>query len=69
MASTPDRSLVELAAACGRLKRALGQVQCALFDLHEAFLEGNPEQQHTLEQEAHRCLDRIRALPRPPSRV
>lgn len=69
MASTPDRSLVELAAACGRLRRALGQVQCALYDLHEAFLEGNPEQHRTLQREARRCLDRIRALSRPSSRA
>ena len=69
MARTPDRSLMEVATACARLKRALGVVQCALFDLHEAFLEINSEQQRTLEREALACLERIRAHSRPHSRA
>ncbi len=67
VAGTPNRSLAEVSAACMRLKRALSVVQCALYDLHEAFLEHNPEAQRTLEREASACLERIRALGRPAS--
>ncbi len=66
MASAANRAPAELVAACARLKRALTQVQCALFDLHEAFLQGNPDQHEALQHEARQCLDRIRALARNP---
>ncbi len=69
MASTPDRSLAEIADACARLKRALVLVQCALYDLHEAFLEHNPAERSRLEREAHASLERIRTLSRPSSRA
>ncbi len=62
MAGTSNPSLVELAAACDRLKRALGAVQCALFDLHEAFLRASPDQLQTLQHDARACLERIKAL-------
>jgi cob(I)alamin adenosyltransferase len=66
MGSATNRSEGELQAACARLKRALTQVQCALFDLHEAFLQGNPDQHEALQYEARQMLDRIRALARHP---
>ncbi len=69
MASTPERSLAEIADACGRLKRALGLVQCALYDLHEAFLEYHPGERSRLEREARASLERIRALSPPRSRA
>jgi hypothetical protein len=64
MASVPDHSASELLTACGRVRRALAQVQCALFDLHEAFLRRDLKRSQALEHQTRICLDRIREMGR-----
>jgi hypothetical protein len=64
MARLPDDSGSELLAACGRMKRALAHVQCAVLDLHEAFLQRDQQQREALERQAKNALERIRDLSR-----
>ena len=65
MASVPDSSINELIAACARMKRALTLVQCAVLDLHEAFVRRDACRSLALDAQAREHLDRIRRLARP----
>jgi len=60
MSSVPGSSVNELVLACARMKRALTLVQCAVLDLHEAFVRRDPMQELSLELQARELLDRIR---------
>ena len=62
MASVPGSSVDDLVGACARMKRALTLVQCAVLDLHEAFLRRDPLRSLALEQQAREVLDHIREL-------
>ena len=64
MSGVPDQSVSELVSACGRLKRALAHVQCAVLDLHEAFLQRDSGQRLEVERKAQAALDRVRKLAR-----
>ena len=68
MSSVPNQSTTELVAACGRLKIALTLVQCAVLDLHEAFLHRDCAQREALERRAKAELDRIRCMARATTR-
>jgi len=69
MANEPNPPAGDLVAACGQLKRALTQVQCAVFDLHEAFLLRDRQQHAALEQQTKLYLQRISRLARNPNRA
>jgi hypothetical protein len=68
MASVPNESASELVAACARLKIALTLVQCAVLDLHEAFLQKDRAQRDALQRQARSQIDRIRKMARDTTR-
>lgn len=66
MAYEPNGSASELVAACSRLKRELSRVQCAVLDLHEAFLDLNEAEREILKRQADQLFDRLRLKARMP---
>jgi hypothetical protein len=69
MESVPNQSVGDLVSACSRLRRALAHVQCAVLDLHEAFLQRDSERRNDLERQTQAALDRIRKLSRASGRA
>jgi hypothetical protein len=66
MAYEPNGSTGELVAACARLKRELSRVQCAVLDLHEAFLDLNEPEREILKRQVDQLLGRLRLQARAP---
>jgi hypothetical protein len=50
----------ELVEACSRLKQELSRVQCAVLDLHEAFLELNEAEREVVRRQADQLFFRLR---------
>ena len=68
MSSVPNESASELVAACARLKIALTLVQCAVLDLHEAFLQKDRVQRDALQKQAKSEIARIKKMARATTR-
>jgi hypothetical protein len=64
MAYEANGSSGDLVAACSRLKRELSRVQCAVLDLHEAFLELNQAEREIVKRQADQLFFRLRARAR-----
>ena len=64
MAYGTNGSGSDLVAACSRLKRELSRVQCAVLDLHEAFLELNHAEREIVKRQADQLFFRLRARAR-----
>ena len=58
--ASASQSTKELVDACARMKVALSHMQCAVLDLHEAFLERDLAQRTGLEKRTSETLERIR---------
>jgi hypothetical protein len=61
MESAPQSSPGELLSACSRLRRALAHVQCAVLDLHEAFLQRDCAERDLLERQTNAVLQRAKS--------
>lgn len=68
MAYGPNETRGDLVAACRRLKRELSRVQCAVLDLHEAFLVLNEAEREIVKRQADQLFYRLRVRARDPGR-
>ena len=59
MGELPELNTSELLANCARLRRALAHVQCAVLDLHEAWIP--VEQREQIANEANAAIAKARS--------